>query len=283
MTEGINLATKYAKKMDLVFTHGSYTDRFVNKDYDFDGVESIHVYTPTTVDLTDYKRDQTGDRFGGNNELKDTVATYQLKNDKAFKIAIDRGNYIQGAFAKEAGKVMKAQINERVIPAIDKDRFKVVDDAAKTAKQQIECKLADGNHYESVLDARAYLDECQAPTDDRVMFVSAAFYKAIKKEITEYLRSPNYNDKLVPKGFVGELDGLKVILVPTSFLPENTHAIIWQKSAVLGANQIKTARIKTDSELVDGAILMGRYIFGTFVLKAKEKAVATIVESKAED
>ena len=34
----VHLADKYSSKMDLAFAHGSYTDKFVNSDYDFDGV-----------------------------------------------------------------------------------------------------------------------------------------------------------------------------------------------------------------------------------------------------
>ena len=33
----VNLATKYASKLDQLFVHGSYTDAYVNKNYDFTG------------------------------------------------------------------------------------------------------------------------------------------------------------------------------------------------------------------------------------------------------
>lgn len=33
----VNLATKYSSKLDQLFTAGSYTDRYVNKKYDFTG------------------------------------------------------------------------------------------------------------------------------------------------------------------------------------------------------------------------------------------------------
>lgn len=36
---GINLASKYAGKLDQLFAKGSYTDRAVNQNYDFDGVK----------------------------------------------------------------------------------------------------------------------------------------------------------------------------------------------------------------------------------------------------
>ena len=69
----VNLAQKYSSVLDQVFTAGSYTDKFVNKKYDFDGVKTINVYTVTTVEPTNYSRTETGDRFGGNNELQTTI------------------------------------------------------------------------------------------------------------------------------------------------------------------------------------------------------------------
>ena len=33
-----NLATKYASQLDQLWTHASYTENYINKKYDFDGV-----------------------------------------------------------------------------------------------------------------------------------------------------------------------------------------------------------------------------------------------------
>ena len=145
----VAIADKYSSKMDLAFAHGSYTDQFVNRDYDFDGVQTINVVTPTTVATSNYDRTSTGDRFGGNAELQDTVATYQLANDKCFKIAIDRGNYLQGGLAKKAGQVLRAEMDEQVIPEIDSDRLATAASAASTNGQAVSYTLGSGNAYEA--------------------------------------------------------------------------------------------------------------------------------------
>ena len=272
----VAIADKYSSKMDLAFAHGSYTDKFVNRDYDFDGVQTINVVTPTTVATSNYDRTSTGDRFGGNAELQDTVATYQLANDKCFKIAIDRGNYLQGGLAKKAGQVLRAEMDERVIPEIDGDRIATAAAAATTNGQAVSYTLGSGNAYEAVLEASAKLDEAKAPMNDRVMFVTPAFYNKIKGDITTGVYATGYNDKLVPRGFVGELDGMAVVKVPSTYFPANTLAVLWQKKAVLGARQIHKTDIIENSENVDGAVLRGRFIYDTFVLDAKKKAVASI-------
>lgn len=272
----VAIANKYSSKMDLAFAQGSYTDKFVNRDYDFDGVQTINVVTPTTVATSNYDRTSTGDRFGGNAELQDTVATYQLANDKCFKIAIDRGNYLQGGLAKKAGQVLRAEMDEQVIPEIDRDRIATAAAAATTNGQAVSYTLGSGNAYEAVLEASAKLDEAKAPMNDRVMFVTPAFYNKIKGDITTGVYATGYNDKLVPRGFVGELDGMAVVKVPSTYFPANTLAVLWQKKAVLGARQIHKTDIIENSENVDGAVLRGRFIYDTFVLAAKKKAVASI-------
>lgn len=178
----VNLASKYSSQLDQVFTAGSYTDRYINRKYNFDGVKTVNVYTVTTVAPSDYSRSNTGDRFGGNNELQDVVTSYQLNNDKSFKIVIDRGNYEQGALAKKAGEVMRAEMEEQVIPMIDANRLLKAGIGAAAASQYY--APTANKPYEDVLKMSAALDEAKAPIAGRVLWVTPAFYNAIKSEIT---------------------------------------------------------------------------------------------------
>ncbi len=270
----VNLASKYADKLDQQFTAGSYTDRYVNKKYTFDGVKTVNVYTVTTVQPSNYDRTETGDRFGGNNELQDIYTPYTLNNDKSFKIVIDRGNYEQQALAKKAGEVMRAEMEEQVIPMIDADRLLAAAVGAAAVSQYLAPTANDG--YGDILKLSEKLDEAKAPIAGRVLWVTPGFYNSIKKQITTNVEASGYNDKLLGRGFVGELDGVPVVKVPTSYFPSNTSAIMVHRDALLGAKQIMNTRIITDSELVDGTILLGRFIFGSFVLNGKKNAVAAI-------
>lgn len=275
----VNLATKYASQLDQIWTHASYTDNWINKKYDFDGVDTVKVYTVTSVAPGDYSRTSTGDRFGGNAELQDTIATYQLTNDKSFKIAIDRGNFEQGMRAKKAGEVMRIEMNEQIIPMIDKDRLATAAAGATAVSQAV---TATTDAYQDTLKLNEYLDECKAPLEGRVLFVTPAEYNLVKTAITTTVLASGYNDKLVRKGFVGELDGVPVVKVPTSYFPANVKAIMVHRDSLLGVRQVTETRIKTDSEFVSGSILLGRFIFGSFILKGKEKGVASIVSGSSE-
>ena len=274
MPGSVNLATKYSSKLDQLFTAGSYTDRYINKKYDFTGAKTVEVYTVTTVAPSNYDRTNTGDRFGGNNELEDVITAYTINNDKSFKIAIDDGNYEQGALAKKAGEVMRAEMEEQVIPMIDANRLLKAAIGAAAASQYYSPTANDA--YGDVLKMSAALDEAKAPIAGRVLWVSPTFYNAIKKQITTTVLGSGYNDKLLGRGFVGELDGVPVVKVPTSYFPSNTSAIMVHRDALLGVDQIKTTRIISDSELVDGKVLVGRFIFDSFILNGKKNAVAAI-------
>lgn len=271
---GINLATKYESKLNQAFAHGSYTDAYINKEYTFTGVKTIEVYTFVSQALSNYDRTSTGDRFGGHNEAQDNLKAYTLANDKCFKIAIDEGNYTEQQFAKKAGEVLKIELDEQYTPAVDKVRLTKAAIGAAAASQYIAPTANDA--YGDVLKLSAYLDEAKAPINGRVLFVTPTFYNSIKKQITTTVEASGYNDKLVGKGFVGELDGTPVVKVPSSYFPTNTSAIMLHRDALLGANKIKNVKIKSDSEMVDGKVIMGRFIYDAFVLDAKKKAVAAI-------
>lgn len=240
--------------------------------------DTVKIYTVTTVAPSDYNRSGTGDRFGGNAELQDTIATYQITKDKSFKIAIDRGNFEQGMRAKKAGEVMKYEMNEQIIPMIDKDRLATAAAGAIAVSQAVN---QGTDLYQNTLTANEFLDECKAPLEGRVLWVTPATYNAIKTAITTNILASGYNDKLVGKGFVGELDGVPVVKVPTSYFPTGVKAILCHRDSLLGVRQVTETRIITDSEFVSGSILLGRFIFGSFILKGKEKGVAAIVDGSA--
>ena len=267
----INLAEKYSGKIDQGFTHDSFTERWTNTEYDFDGVKTIKVYTLTSQPLSDYDRASTGDRYGGNPEMEDTIATYTLENDKSFKLAIDKGNEKQSVTARNAGKALKVEIREQVTPTFDKNVF-----AKVAAAGDADAITISTGAYDAIMDANVALDEANVPLDGRVLFVTSAVYKDIKKDITTTINADTYNSKLVGKGYVGELDGVPVVKVPSSYFPEGVGALLWHKSVVLGAKQLAEARVRTDNEMLSGSLLMGRYIFDAFVLEAKAKGVAVV-------
>lgn len=50
----VNYAEKFSQTIDEQLSKDSLTDKAVNKDYDFDGVNKVNVYSVETVPLNDY-------------------------------------------------------------------------------------------------------------------------------------------------------------------------------------------------------------------------------------
>ena len=273
----VTLKESTLKKLDTLVTASSFTDQHVNKEYRFTDEKTIRLITPTTVPLVDYDPTGTGDRFGGNNELQDTNKTYTITQDKAFKLTIDRVNYIQGGRAKEAAKILKAQIDERVTPALDKYRLGVAADGAATAQQTV--TFDEDNAYDNILDLGVYLAEAKLSGTRKVLYIDPTFYKLVKKEIVTDSAASGSADKLVGKGYMGMLDGTPVRVVPSEYFRTGVRALLVDEKALLGPEQINHARIITDSELVDGVVIVGRYVYDAFILGSRAKGVAAVVDS----
>ena len=114
----VNLAKKYGKAVEQVYTLGSLTKAAFGASYDFIGVKTAAIYTLTSQALADYTR--TGaNRFGSPAELQDTVNEYSITKDRGFSITVDKGNYIQQNLVKTTGKVVQIQMNEQLFPALN--------------------------------------------------------------------------------------------------------------------------------------------------------------------
>jgi hypothetical protein len=119
----VNLTTKYSPLIAERFKDQSITDAYAGKKYDFDGAQSIKIYTVDKVALNDYSRTAAGGRFGTVAELGDTIQTLTMSQDKSFTFSIDHGNAADQINIKHANEQLKSNWDEVVTPAIDQYRF----------------------------------------------------------------------------------------------------------------------------------------------------------------
>lgn len=111
----INYATKYAGKIDERFTQKSISKAFTNNDYEWNGVDTIKVYSIPTVALTDYSLTGSA-RYGDTSELQNEVQTMLLTKDRSFSISIDSKSNDDTNGAMSAGKAMSRQMDEVITP-----------------------------------------------------------------------------------------------------------------------------------------------------------------------
>lgn len=264
----IEYASKYSGKVDERFALAALTNQAVNNDYDFTGVDTVKVYSIPTVALNDYALTGTS-RYGAPSDLQNNVQTLVLTQDKAFTFVIDKKSEDDTQGAMEAGRALRRQVDEVVIPTVDKYRLSVMaQNAGKTATGSI----TKSNAYDALLDGSNALLEAGVPLTGRMVYCSPAFYKAIKQD-TSFIKSGDVSQEMLTRGSVGMVDGANIIPVPASYLPAGVDFIMTHKIATIGPVKLETYKIHDNPPGVNGKLVEGRIRFDAFVLDSKAGAV----------
>ena len=121
-----NLAVKYSSKIDETIINGALSGPSVNQDYDFVGAKTVKVYSFNPVAMNDYTRSGSN-RYGSPAELDDSVQELTLTMDRSFTLTIDKGNKLDSPDGvRDAAKALRRQIDEVIIPELDKYRIHLV-------------------------------------------------------------------------------------------------------------------------------------------------------------
>jgi hypothetical protein len=268
----VNLAKKYQKAIDQVYTLGSLTKAAFGGKFDFIGSKTAVVYTLTTQALGDYTR--TGaNRYGTPTELQDTIVEYAITKDRGFSTTIDKGNYLQGNLVKTSGAFLKAEMNEIVIPEIDTYNLALLYASATTATQVTTVATTASNAYSIFLGLQEKLDDNKVPVTGRIAFVKASFYNFIKLDGT-FSKASELTQKALINGQVGEIDGVKIVKVPASYFPANVNVILTHPGANVAPMQLEDIKTHEDPPGISGLLIEGRFIYDAFTFTSKIKSAA---------
>lgn len=265
----MNLATKYSDKVSERFVNKSLTDSGLNKEYDWSGVKTVTVYSIDTVPLNSYTRNGSN-RYGTANDLGNTKQEMTLSEDKAFTFVIDKGNMTESVGTLEAGKCLAREIDEVIVPEIDKHRLTKWGEVAQTTGTAE--AITKENAYAKLLIAQEKLDEAEIPSTGRILYCTPAFYSAIKLDPSFMLASDIGMEKRI-NGQVGEIDGVKVVKVPSTRMPENTAFILIHPSCSCSPLKLEDYKTHINPPGISGWLVEGRIIFDCFVLESRKKGV----------
>ena len=263
----INYASKHASQVDERFAAASITEAIVNKDYDFVGAKTVVVHSVPTVELGDYQREGTN-RYGTPAELSDNKQELTMSQDKAFTFTVDKGNEADDP-ALNAGKALQREIDEVIVPTVDKYRLKVMAEKAGISQ---EGEVTKENAYEAFLDLNIAMSKALVPTAGRRAIVSGAFYKAIKLD-PSFIKSGDLAQNSLINGQVGQVDGVPIVL-DTGVLPEGVEILIAHPVATTAPHKLSEYKIHEDPPGISGALVEGRDYFDAFVLDNKKNAIA---------
>lgn len=269
----VNYTNKFQKGVDQAFALGSLTKVAFGHKFDFIGAKTVNVYNLVTQALGDYTR--TGaNRYGTPTELQDTVAEYTVTKDRSFSTTIDKGNYIEQNLVKTTANFMKAQMDEQVTPELDAYALTVLLASATSASQiPTPAALTKSNIYESFLTLNEYLDNAKVPATGRVAFIKPSAYNKLKLD-PSFVKTGDMATKIAINGMVGEVDGVKIIKVPSSYFPANTDMILTHPSANVFPMRINEVKVDEEPQGISGTLIEGRFLYDAFTLANKIKACA---------
>ena len=296
----INLAEKYSPKVVDKFYKESVILGKSNKEYDWDGVQSIKVWTITTHAPTAYLKPSNNtsavslQRYGTTYEVEDTIQTMTLTQDRAVSLSVDKGNNTEQMLIKNAGKVMSLELREQFVPEFDKyalARYSglvasgmtapswasrvtaVADGTATLTKSTIVGKISDGvtalrNNLANIDDCYCYIGE----TEFANLLLSPEFIN---------YNNPTFASRNLERGVMGKVRGVEIVPVPDSyftttgnpFLSTNIHFMIVKKESVIVPTKIKDMKVHQDPPGLSGALLEVRWLYDAFVLDTKAKGI----------
>ena len=267
MAGGKNLATKYSNKVDERFTKQSQAMMALNNDYEFTGVETVKVYSIPVVPLKDYSRSGSN-RYGTPDDLQRNVQTMTVKKDRAFTFIIDKGDKLQSQMVMDSGKALSRQTNEVMIPGFDACCFKTLADAAVEAGNIDSTAPTKSNAYELFLKGMESLGDNNVPDQGRVAFCSYAFANLLKQD-SAFMKYGNTSQEMLVKGVIGEVDGAKIVKVPSSRLPAGCAFILCHPLAATAPKQLEEFKTHDNPPGISGWLCEGRFIYDCFVLDEK--------------
>ena len=295
----INLAEKYSPKVVDKFYKESVILGKSNKEYDWDGVNSIKVWTITTHAPTAYLKPSNNtsavslQRYGTTYEVEDTIQTMPLTQDRAVSLSVDKGNNTEQMLVKNAGKVMSLELREQFVPEFDKyalarysglvasgmtapswaSLVTVSNDGVTLTKSTIVEKISDGvtalrNNLANIDDCYCYIGE----SDFAKLLLSPEFIN---------YNNPTFATRNLERGVMGKVRGVEIVPVPDSyftttgnaFLSANIHFMIVKKESVIVPTKIKDMKVHQDPPGLSGALLEVRWLYDAFVLDTKAKGI----------
>lgn len=269
----VELSAVFKDLTDEKFSEQSKTSLVTNSDFVFDGANTVKIYKVTTVLMNDYDRNGTGSgksRYGEVKGLDATTEEFTLKKDRSFTFAIDRLDEDETQRQLEAGKALERQLREVVIPEIDSYTYGVM--AQNAGTKATSATLTAENIYEKIIEGSKALDDAEVLETNRCLIVTPETYMLMKKS-TDIAMDTDISNEMRIKGVLAMLDGMNIVKVPSSRLPEAFGFMIAHPSATVAPTKLSDYRIHSNPPGISGDLIEGRFAYDAFVLDNKAKGI----------
>lgn len=270
----IELVTKYLPYVDEIFTAESKKELLTNKNFSFQGAKTVKIYKISTGKMQDYGRSGAAEgnwsRYGVVESLDATTQSMMLQKDRSFTFVVDALDEDETGGALEAASALARQVREVVIPEVDTYVYGVMCRLAGT--KPAAKVLTKTNIYEEIISSNKLLDDELVPETGRILVVTPATHLLMKqcKDIT--METDIGNDMRI-RGVVANLDGLTVMKIPASRLPEKFGFMIAHPCATVAPTKLESYVTHHNPPGINGDLVEGRIVYDAFVLENKAKAI----------
>lgn len=265
----MDYTTKYSKKIAERFTKGSITNSAAGNEFEFTGAKSVKIYSMVAADLADYGRGST--RYGEVTDLEYTTQEMICTQAKAFTKHLEALDNSDISVDAAAGKFLKMELDEKVIPTMDKYRLKKWLMGAATLKQMASAPTKN-TIVGDIMDLKGLMGDNLVPDTNLTLYIANTYYIMLK-QADAVVTVDGYNRQAVEKGVVGTFDGMKVVPVPTTWLPANAYFMIKAKGTT--ADPVKLAQYDVIQKAVgfSGPVCQGLCYYDSFVVGAKNVGI----------
>lgn len=280
----IDLRKKYSDQIDEVMLQASKSNMVIDDEAgEFVGVNSVIYYKhdlPKTVQQ--YARNTLAQNGSGKSLYGDTRGvslvpeTFTLTQDISEHLYIDRMDEEESC--AKAGTLLGEYIRLTLQPTVDKYRYKkITDNAGNTVYGTT---VSATNVFSLITDATEVLDDAGVPEFARVLVVTPKTYKFLKNS-KDIILDEEVSKEERTEGVVAKIDGMPVIKVASSYLPEGVQFIVTIPSATKSPIKYSKIELRDAGNDGDGTFLNIRYYYDAFVLD-NAKPCIYVVSSKAQ-
>lgn len=286
----VNLVTEFIPYVDEVFTKESKKHLLTNQDFTWTGAHTIKVHKINSVPMTDYDRDGSNvgqvpeegepviwSRFGALSTVENSIEEFTLTKDRSFTFVIDKLDNDETGGILAGASALARQQREVIIPEVDAYTYgKMVAGAGTTVIA--DPPISAENIYDTIIEGNSVLDDALVPETGRVLVVTPDTYRIMKKS-SDITLNTDIGENMRLNGVIANLDGLSVIKVPKSRLPEDFVFMIAHPVATVAPTKLAEYRVHSDPPGISGELVEGRICYDAFVLDNKKKAIYVLKSS----
>jgi hypothetical protein len=266
---GINLATRFDTKLSNLLKAERKSQPFTNQDYSWDGSNAIIVSTLTDPTIVDYDvNGASANRYGNSTEVEDTQQTWTLSRDRSWSKTIDKKNFQDSMEIRKPGAYLAQATRNVLIPEIDTYVFQTIETAGEAASRHNGTGFTTGattssNAYTQFTAMNANVTDQEAPENGRVSAMTASYYNFLKQ--SGFVLASDAGQKKHDSGDLGEVDGVKVYVVPSGRMPTNTDCFISHPSVCVAPEKLVDYTLHDNPPGVSGKLLEYRHRYDAFV------------------